>query len=209
MTASMQQLIGLSKLLWFSKYQQPLSDWLSLTMFCKGRLTNIYDIPKHAPYLFQDPVLSSQEAQTLLSQIRREDYGASESSNISMTSDAVFRSNNKYCESQAGRYFGTLGKCGLVQDIKCGTRASWSFSQGLHESLEICIDGDEGGTTSYLFFVLFFFYKYTFSVRMDLVWQLLWKLLDGKQLSNDWNSCYSKSVTLSMGLHFLFHQRQW
>ena len=74
-----------------------------------------------------------------------------------MTSDAVFRSNNKYCESQAGRYFGTLGKCGFVQDIKCGTRASWSFSQGLHESLEICIDGDEGGTTSYLFFVLFFF----------------------------------------------------
>ena len=59
--------------------QQPLLDWvsLSLTMFYKGRLTNIYDIPKHAPYLFQDPILSSQEAQSMLSQIRREDYGAS------------------------------------------------------------------------------------------------------------------------------------
>ena len=57
---------------------QPLLDWLSLTMFWKGRLTNIYDISKHAPYLFQDPVLSSQEAQTMLSQIRREDYGALE-----------------------------------------------------------------------------------------------------------------------------------
>jgi len=40
----------------------------------EGRLTNIYDIPKHAPYLFQEPILSSQEAQTMLSQIRREDY---------------------------------------------------------------------------------------------------------------------------------------
>lgn len=40
----------------------------------EGRLTNIYDIPKHAPYLFQEPVLNSQEAQTMLSQIRREDY---------------------------------------------------------------------------------------------------------------------------------------
>ena len=55
-------------------------------LFCKGRLTNIYDIPKHAPYLFQDPVLSSQEAQTMLSQIRREDYGSSEVLNILMTS---------------------------------------------------------------------------------------------------------------------------
>lgn len=59
--------------------QPPFLHGLSLTMttFCKGRLTNIYDIPKHAPYLFQEPVWSSQEAQTMLSQIRREDYGAS------------------------------------------------------------------------------------------------------------------------------------
>ena len=70
--------------------------------------------------------------------------------------DAVFRSNNKYCESQAGRYFGTLGEGGLFQDTKCGTRTSWSFGQGHHESLEICIDGDEGEITfSYLFFVVF------------------------------------------------------
>ena len=68
----------------------PLLDWLSLTLFCKGRLTNIYDIPKYAPYLFQDPFLSSQEAQTMLSQIRREDYRASESLNISMTSLTFF-----------------------------------------------------------------------------------------------------------------------
>jgi len=40
----------------------------------EGRLTNIYDIPKHAPYLFQEPILSSQEAQTMSSQIQREDY---------------------------------------------------------------------------------------------------------------------------------------
>lgn len=59
-------------------------------MFCKGRLTNIYDIPKHAPYLFQDPVLSSQEAQTMLGQIRREDYGLSEILNIPMTSLTPF-----------------------------------------------------------------------------------------------------------------------
>ena len=113
----------------------------------------------------------------MLSQIRREDYGASESLNISMTLLTSFsRSNNKYRESQVGRYFGTLGECGLFQGIKCGTRTSWSFNQGLHESLEICIDGDEGRTIpSACFFVLlcFFFYKYTFSIRMDLVWQSL------------------------------------
>ena len=59
--------------------QQPhFLDWIVFdTMFYKGRLINVYDIPKHAPYLFQDPILSSQEAQTMLDQIRREDYGAS------------------------------------------------------------------------------------------------------------------------------------
>jgi hypothetical protein len=109
----------------------------------------------------------------MLSQIRREDYGASGIlKHHDDVTDAVFRSNNKYCESETGRYFGTLGECGLFQDIKCGTRTSWSFSQGHHESTEICIDGDEGGTISYLFFVGFF-YKYMFSIRMDLVWQLL------------------------------------
>ena len=90
----------------------------------------------------------------MLDQIRREDYGVSVilKKKIDNVTDAVFRSNNKYCESEAGKYFGTLGECGLFQDIKCGTRMSWSFSQGLHESLEICIDGYEGETISYLCF---------------------------------------------------------
>jgi hypothetical protein len=80
-------------------------------MFCKGRLTNIYDIPRHAPYLFQEPILSSQEAQIMLSQIRPEDYSASQILfDIPMTSLTTFyRSNNKNCESQAGGPFGTMG----------------------------------------------------------------------------------------------------
>ena len=61
-------------------------DWLSLTMFCKGRLINLYDIPRRIPYLFEDPVLSSEEAQAMLSQMRREDFGASKMLKISMTS---------------------------------------------------------------------------------------------------------------------------
>ena len=84
-----------------------------MIMFCKGRLTNIYDIPKHAPYLFQEPILSSQEAQTMLSQIRREDYGAVRNLlPFSMTNWRPFyfdRSSYKNCESQTGRYFGTVG----------------------------------------------------------------------------------------------------
>ena len=97
----------------------------------------------------------------MLGQIRREDYGASEILNIPMTSLMPFnRSNNKYCENQTGSYFGTLGECGLVQDIKCRTRMSWSFSQGLHESFKICIDGDEGGTISSACFLFCFVYNY-------------------------------------------------
>ena len=55
-------------------------------MFCKGRLINLYDIPRRIPYLFEDPVLSSEEAQAMLSQMRREDFGASKMLKISMTS---------------------------------------------------------------------------------------------------------------------------
>ncbi|KAF8332153.1 hypothetical protein F5887DRAFT_997513 [Amanita rubescens] len=35
----------------------------------QGRLTNIYDIPKHAPYLFNDPDLSTDEAKSMLERV--------------------------------------------------------------------------------------------------------------------------------------------
>jgi len=35
----------------------------------QGRLTNIRDIPKHAPYLFNDPDLSTDEAKSMLERV--------------------------------------------------------------------------------------------------------------------------------------------
>ncbi|KAF8798216.1 glutamyl-tRNA synthetase [Phlegmacium glaucopus] len=59
----------------FPRSQYATTDTIKhAIVILEGRLTNIYDIPKHAPYLFEDPILSSEEAQTMLSQIRREDY---------------------------------------------------------------------------------------------------------------------------------------
>lgn len=87
--------------------------------------------------------------------------------------------------------FRTLGEC--------GTQTFWSFS---HESFEICIGGDEGGTIphfSIFVFRLFLIYKYTLTFRTDLVlvWQLLWTRNDTR------NSGYSKSVAPLNGTTFL------
>lgn len=58
----------------------PHSQYTTIDMIKKailileGRLTNIYDIPKHAPFLFQDPDLASEQAQSMRSRITSEDY---------------------------------------------------------------------------------------------------------------------------------------
>lgn len=39
--------------------------------FSKGRLTNVYDVPVHAPWLFTEPDLNTQEAQDVLKKIPR------------------------------------------------------------------------------------------------------------------------------------------
>ena len=38
----------------------------------QGRLTNIRDIPRHAPYLFNDPDLSTDEAKSMLEHVTPE-----------------------------------------------------------------------------------------------------------------------------------------
>ncbi|KJA20865.1 hypothetical protein HYPSUDRAFT_166443 [Hypholoma sublateritium FD-334 SS-4] len=42
----------------------------------EGRLTNLYDIPKHAPYLFVDPDLTTEEAQSMLDNVPADVYAA-------------------------------------------------------------------------------------------------------------------------------------
>ena len=142
-------------------------------MFCKGRLTNIYDIPKHAPYLFQDPVLSSQEAETMLSQIRREDYGASKILNNLMTSltpfldqiinivKAKLEDNSEPWENVDFFKMLSAERERLGLSVKVFMKALRYALTGMKVRLFRIF--------SAFFFVLFF----TFFIRMDLVLQLL------------------------------------
>ncbi|KAK2464603.1 hypothetical protein APHAL10511_003392 [Amanita phalloides] len=51
----------------------------------EGRLTNIFDIPRHAPYLFNNPDLASEEAKSMLRQVSAEQRSQA----ISMVAAAI------------------------------------------------------------------------------------------------------------------------
>lgn len=42
--------------------------------YLKGRLTNVYDVPIHAPWLFIEPDLTTGEAQNMLKKISRHQF---------------------------------------------------------------------------------------------------------------------------------------
>ena len=46
-----------------------------LLTIIQGRLTNLYDIPRHAPYLFVEPDLTTKEAQSMLDNVPADVYG--------------------------------------------------------------------------------------------------------------------------------------
>lgn len=59
----------------------------------KGRLTNLYDIPRHAPYLFQDPNHATKEAMSMRNKIAADVYGAHNHLPSSVSYHAVFLQN--------------------------------------------------------------------------------------------------------------------
>lgn len=70
--------------------------------FIQGRLTNLYDIPRHAPYLFVEPDLTTKEAQSMLDNVPADVYGRLLCVNLDQGFSALFSScYNFYCQGQA------------------------------------------------------------------------------------------------------------
>ncbi|KAF8324958.1 hypothetical protein F5887DRAFT_1021355 [Amanita rubescens] len=65
----------------------------------QGRLTNIYDIPKHAPYLFNDPDLSTDEAKSMLERVTPDQRSQTISAISSILRTSLFDSTDSWSPS--------------------------------------------------------------------------------------------------------------
>ncbi|TFK38762.1 glutamyl-tRNA synthetase [Crucibulum laeve] len=68
--------------LWKVKEAFPESEYATVNyikdviVLLDGRLTNIFDIPKHAPYMFQEPDLSNQQTQSVFKKVDPKEMAA-------------------------------------------------------------------------------------------------------------------------------------
>ncbi|KAF8621855.1 hypothetical protein AX15_007468 [Amanita polypyramis BW_CC] len=69
----------------------------------EGRLTNICDVPKHAPYLFNDPDLSTDEAKSMLKRVTPEQRFQTISAIFSFLSSPTFDSAESWKSSELHR----------------------------------------------------------------------------------------------------------
>lgn len=116
--------------------------------YLKGRLTNIYDVPIHAPWLFIEPDLTTGEAQNMLKKISRHQFRKMFFLLAHFSIFHHFFLEFRACPGRnASKTFTNpwwiLERLRFFEYVTHGTRSARVFSQGLYEDTSACSYWDE------------------------------------------------------------------